>query len=67
MPVLGPGVVRMVRLFFPSDCCGTDTHTFGLVRRGNRVSVVHVGEGGETIPVGPHRRLLRQAAVRLAD
>ena len=66
MPVASPGSVRMIRLVTRDRCCGSDTHSFGLVRRGTRVAVVAAGEIGETIPVTPVRRLLRRAAERLA-
>ncbi len=62
--VAGPGRIRLVQLFFPSRCCGSDTHTFGVLRQGNRTALVALGEMGRS-PVGPMRDVLNAASARL--
>ncbi len=42
----GPGRIRLIQLYFPSRCCGSDTHTFGVLRRGDRTALVVLGEMG---------------------
>jgi hypothetical protein len=61
----GPGRIRLVQLFFRTACCGADSHTFGVVRRGNRTAVVKVGEMGRS-PVAPMRDVALTAAERLS-
>jgi hypothetical protein len=63
--VAGPGRMRLVQLFFRVRCCGSDTHTFGVVRRGSRTALVKIGEMGAS-PVAPMREVVRAAGERLA-
>jgi hypothetical protein len=63
--VAGPGRIRLVQLVFRRSCCGADTHTFGVLRRGNRTAVVKIGEMGVS-PVAPMRDVLLTASVQLA-
>jgi hypothetical protein len=62
--VAGPGRMRLVQLFFRVKCCGSDTHTFGVVRRGSRTAIVKIGEMGRS-PVGPMRDVVRAAGDQL--
>lgn len=63
--VAGPGRIRLVQLYFRTACCGSDSHTFGVVRRGNRTAVVKIGEMGRS-PVAPMRDVARLANEKLA-
>jgi hypothetical protein len=63
--VAGPGRIRLVQLVFKTKCCGGDTHTFGVLRQGNRTALAKIGEMGVS-PVAPMRDVLRSAADRLA-
>lgn len=63
--VSGPGRIRLVQLVFRHKCCTTDTHTFGVIRRGSRTAVVKRGEI-RVSSAASMRNVLRTASARLA-
>lgn len=64
--LVGPGRNRLVQLVFRTRCCGTNTHTFGVIRRGSRTAVVKIGEMGVS-PVGPMRGVILTASDKLTN